>query len=633
MDGYIRIGTKVDEKELDNGIKEIQKKINVAEQQKLVVETDMKNTQQELSKVNSYIDDTKTKLESLKSTFSSVELTGRMTPEQFINRQNYEALLPSLEKAEKEQAKISSQLQKQQAQYQKLNNQVSSYKDKITQINLKEQQKQVNSINTTIGSAVKKVARWSLALVGIRSAYAGIRSLVNQVSQYNKQVSTDLQYMGFALAKTFEPFVQWIINALYKILGLVNQLFVVLFGINLFKKSGVSSFQKAMAKSAKSAKEIKNSLASFDEMNILEDTSQKDTGAGASGGVGTPSFDLSQMQGEPPQWMIWIKENLPFITALIGGIVAAVIALKLGLSGIQALGIGIMIAGIIKFVQDLIEFLKDPTWEKFGKLLTDFGIIILGLGVLMKSWQIIVIAVIVAIVGFIITHWDEIKEYFLKFWDWFVNLMSSIQNFLVNIIVGIWNFVVSIFNKIQDVIVAFIKYIGELFKTLFNMVHSLLNGLFTGFKQIFDGILMIARGDFKNGFISIFKGIGNIVIGIMNAVIDGINGVLYPLRALISAASSITGANWSIEQVAIPHIPKLATGGIIAKPTQAIIGEAGKEAVLPLENNTEWMDILISRMAGVFNNGNRPINIILNGRTIQRQLLKMQQDDNFVRNT
>ena len=621
-----------DEKGIDSGIKELEKKIDIAEQQKLVVETDMKNTEKQFDDINSYIDKTKAKMQELKSTFATVELNAEMTPEQSINRKNYEALLPSIQQAEKEQARINSQLQKQQIQYQKINNQISTYKDKITQIDLKNQEKQMKGLSTSIGGAVNKIARWSLALVGIRSVYSGIRSMVSQVSQYNEQVSTDLQYMGFALAKTFEPFVEWIISALYKILGLVNQLFVALFGINIFKKSGVSAFQKSMDKSAKSAKEIKNSLASFDEMNILEDTTQKESGASA-GGAGTPSFDLSQMQGEPPQWMQWIKENLPLITELIFGVVGGVTALKLGLSSIESFGIGIMVAGIIKLVQDLIEFLKDPTWEKFGKLLTDFGIIILGLGILMKSWQIIVIAVIVAIVGFIISHWDEIKEYFLKFWDWFIDLLTKFQNFLVDIVVSIWNFIISICEKIQEVIMFFIKYIIELFKGMFNIVYSLLDGLFTGFKQIFDGIIMIAKGDFKNGFISIFKGIGNIVIGIMNAIISGINAVLYPLRALISAASKITGANWSIEQVSIPKIPKLATGGILSKPTQIIAGEAGKEAVLPLENNTEWMDILINRMASKINGGNRPINIILDGRTIQRQLLKMQQDDDFVRNT
>ncbi len=44
-------------------------------------------------------------------------------------------------------------------------------------------------------------------------------------------------------------------------------------------------------------------------------------------------------------------------------------------------------------------------------------------------------------------------------------------------------------------------------------------------------------------------------------------------------------------------IPKLARGGIINSATIAMIGEQGKEAVVPLENNTEWMDILAERLA------------------------------------
>lgn len=44
-------------------------------------------------------------------------------------------------------------------------------------------------------------------------------------------------------------------------------------------------------------------------------------------------------------------------------------------------------------------------------------------------------------------------------------------------------------------------------------------------------------------------------------------------------------------------IPRLAKGGIVNQPTQAIIGEAGKEAVVPLENNTEWMDAWADKVA------------------------------------
>lgn len=45
-------------------------------------------------------------------------------------------------------------------------------------------------------------------------------------------------------------------------------------------------------------------------------------------------------------------------------------------------------------------------------------------------------------------------------------------------------------------------------------------------------------------------------------------------------------------------LPKLARGGIVDGPTVAMVGERGKEAVMPLENNTGWMDVLVDKIAG-----------------------------------
>lgn len=42
--------------------------------------------------------------------------------------------------------------------------------------------------------------------------------------------------------------------------------------------------------------------------------------------------------------------------------------------------------------------------------------------------------------------------------------------------------------------------------------------------------------------------------------------------------------------------PAMATGGIVSRPTRALIGENGAEMVLPLERNTEWMDMLAARI-------------------------------------
>lgn len=41
-----------------------------------------------------------------------------------------------------------------------------------------------------------------------------------------------------------------------------------------------------------------------------------------------------------------------------------------------------------------------------------------------------------------------------------------------------------------------------------------------------------------------------------------------------------------------------ATGGIVRHPTRAMIGENGQELILPLENNTGWMDQLARRISG-----------------------------------
>ena len=43
--------------------------------------------------------------------------------------------------------------------------------------------------------------------------------------------------------------------------------------------------------------------------------------------------------------------------------------------------------------------------------------------------------------------------------------------------------------------------------------------------------------------------------------------------------------------------PAMAVGGIVTRPTRALIGENGVEAVLPLERNTGWIDILADRLA------------------------------------
>lgn len=56
----------------------------------------------------------------------------------------------------------------------------------------------------------------------------------------------------------------------------------------------------------------------------------------------------------------------------------------------------------------------------------------------------------------------------------------------------------------------------------------------------------------------------------------------------------VGGQHWGMD---IPKIPLLAAkGGIVDKPTNLIAGEAGREAIIPLERNTQWIKSLASEL-------------------------------------
>ena len=139
-------------------------------------------------------------------------------------------------------------------------------------------------------------------------------------------------------------------------------------------KAGASGASKAV-------KEIKKQLVGFDEINML--TKQSDTGTkSGAGGVGTPDFDLSAMQGDTPPWLKWIIDNRDKILGILAGIAGGLIAIKFGLGAIKALGIGIAIKGIVDLITSLRDYLNDPSWENFGKVVKAIGEIILGVGIL-----------------------------------------------------------------------------------------------------------------------------------------------------------------------------------------------------------------------------------------------------------
>ncbi len=628
-DGYLKIKTKIDNSGVDKEIQNLENKIKKLQESNL----DNFNQEKELqSKVDKY-EELIRKVEEYKNKISELQTIkdGNLV---ITNPSELAELQISLNEANTEIAKQESGMNKvytklkQIKQKQVENNQkISEYQEKIDQIETNKIKSGIDSVGKSLQTQIGKISKMAMAVAGVRTAWAGVRKIMSLVQQYNPQISADLEYMGYAIAQIFLPIAQKLVSILYTILNYVNAIMTAWFGINLFSNSGVKNFQKI----SKNAKEINKSLAGFDEMNILQDNNS------SSQNSATPSMDLSEgMQGAVPTWLQWIVDNKELILTILGGIGAAILAIKLGLSGIQGLGIGMMIVGIISTIQNLIKYLQDSSWDNFGKIITSIGVAILGLGLIIGNVPLIIAAAIVIIVGLIVSNWENIKNVFQKGIDWLTNLQEKVMNWFMENLDSIGDKFGVIGQLIIGIIVQTFNYVVEVIKGSINIVISVFDGLYTGIKQIFDGIIMIFKGDFKNGFISIGKGILNILIGIINGFISGLNTILYPIRGLISSAGKILGKSWTISSVSIPKIPLLATGGIVDLPRRgvniggAIAGEAGAEGVIPLTDQRamETLGKTIARYITI----NANITNTMNGRVISRQLQQIKNEENFAYN-
>lgn len=63
------------------------------------------------------------------------------------------------------------------------------------------------------------------------------------------------------------------------------------------------------------------------------------------------------------------------------------------------------------------------------------------------------------------------------------------------------------------------------------------------------------------------------------------------------------------------YVSAFAKGGIVNGPTLGLIGEDGREAIVPLERNTEWLDILSNRLKANGVSGQNAYNITFNSPT------------------
>jgi len=119
-------------------------------------------------------------------------------------------------------------------------------------------------------------------------------------------------------------------------------------------------------------------------------------------------------------------------------------------------------------------------------------------------------------------------------------------------------------------LIAVVALAYQKFETFRNIVDTVFSGIRTGFGLVVDYLKFVA-GIYKEIFNGIAKAWNN-TIGKLSFSIPNIPG--------------LPGRGTKIE---VPKIPMLAQGGIVTGPTLAMIGEAGPEAVVPLDRYKDGM--------------------------------------------
>lgn len=290
----------------------------------------------------------------------------------------------------------------------------------------------------------------------------------------------------------------------------------------------------------------------------------------------------------------WIRKNIvPVIKKWLEGLIE-----HLG----EVIGyIADAIGGVITVFEGLVNFITgvftgdwEQAWEGIKQIFGGIWEVICGIA--LAAWETIKYPFEQA-GEFFSGVWNKIKEIFSGVKEWFSEKFTAAWSGIKSAWSGAKNW----FGDVWEGIKKPFKDVAGWFKEKFTAAWTAVKNVFSSGGKIFDGI--------KEGILSGLK-------TVINKIIDGINKVIaVPFKGINSALSKIKGVeilgykpfDW-VKTFTIPQIPKLARGGIVDHATLAMIGERGKEAVVPLENNTEWIDKLAAKLASV---GNTPSKIVL----------------------
>lgn len=515
-----------------------------------------------------------------------------------------------------------------------------------------------------LSSMVRSIRNIGLLSVGLRiagAAFGRLRSIVSDYISSNAQLQAQVNGLKNGLGQALAPAIGMVVNLFAQlmpyVLGVANaigSLMGSLFGSAWSKAAaGASKTAAATGSAAKAQKELNNQLLGFDTITRLEDNDTSD----ASGGGGGGGAGATAIEAKTPAWMERFKKSFTdlftsdeFKAANIGGKLGMSIQTGLDWLGGEAMNFNWNGAGK-KLRENWDSFWSSGVVESLGRTV---GIALAGIGDL--------------IIGFMGPAWNEMGQAWRN---------EGVQG----IIVYVSGMLTAGVGKLTSGL--FTRLISPMFQGMADFFrkhgHQSLAGFFQG---LADKTAKIGQ-DLKTHFVDpIVNGVKNL-LGIhssstvfadiagycvegftrkfsqlKNKITEKMTGVWTSVQEVANKIKNAFNFNWQLPSLKLPHIQVdwVAAGGVLSKflgishiPNLSVKwfaqggilngaqlfgragstllggGEAGREAVLPLDRNTGWMDKIADRVVsrlGTGNDGPVTINLILDGKTLTSYVIQ-----------
>lgn len=565
-----------------------------------------------------------------------------------------------VEKLSRKEEKLKDTLQQQTEQLKQQKQDAGRIEAAIAQTASRSmpQLKEASAAATSaMRSGVKSILKWGF---GIRSTFILFRRLRTYIkdavfafAEQDEETKNNVNGLKSALQSlklswgaafapilnAVAPLLQTLISWLQAAANAVARFFAVLGGKTSYKKavSSINALADSYGAAGSAAKEASKSVLGFDELNKLNDDSSS---GGGGGGASSPATELVEEMIDSSSlasrlafavkdvlfdWHDLNQEQIAekalagllglggmIVGGMISGVPGAIIGLVAGL----ALGI-LADATIFNFDGQLSQ---DELWKALKIAFFTVGGGILGLTFGPAG------AVIGAAIGFALSfteitigfdsvkakidEWAQnVKNYFLGYINKWKQRGSEQSNsvglyIVLGILEGLADGVAEIGKWIYGRV---IKPIIDFFKDGFG-IHSpstvmaeigseLIAGLWNGIETKWASFLTWIQGKW-NSLKSWWSGLS---LGSFSFNLPHLE-VSWQELASNSIISKLFGIS------AIPHfsVAWYAKGGIVDGATLIGVGEQGKEAIIPLERNTEWikqvalelMDAMESRYRG-----------------------------------